>query len=266
MAENEKIYEAISNVMAEIGAIGKNKQNEQQKFMYRGIDDVMNALQPALVKNKVFIVPEVTSEERSERTSVKEFQGQKKESTLLYTRLGITYKFFTEDGSFIEAKVIGEAMDSGDKATNKAMSIAYKYACFQVFCIPTEEMVDPDAEVHEPAPKNTKQTKADKSKEATGAATQKPAASENTTQGSKATPAPVPTPEQMQEVAKQKIGPEKIAVIKKELERTGIKEQSIIDRYKKAGYEITKLEDITEGIFQGVVNALKKTKSKEVQA
>lgn len=47
-------------------------------------------------------------------------------------------------------------MDTGDKATNKAMSIAFKYACFQVFCIPTEEMIDPDAEVHEVVKKGAK--------------------------------------------------------------------------------------------------------------
>ncbi len=141
MAESGKIYDAISNVMAEIGAIGKEKKNQQQGFMYRGIDDVMNALQPSLVKHKVFIVPEVTSESREEKIN-------KNGTLLFYVRLGITYRFFTTDGSSIETRVIGEAMDSGDKATNKAMSIAYKYACFQVFCIPTEEMKDPDAEVH----------------------------------------------------------------------------------------------------------------------
>lgn len=140
-----KIYEAICGVMADIGAVGKNKKNQQQGFMFRGIDDVMNALAPALVKNKVFIVPEITGEEREERQT-------QKGGVLFYVRLHITYRFFTTDGSYIEAKVIGEAMDSGDKATNKAMSIAYKYAAFQVFNIPTEEMKDPDAEVHDVAP------------------------------------------------------------------------------------------------------------------
>lgn len=250
MADNIKIYAAISSVMAEIGAVGKDQKNQQQGFMYRGIDDVMNALQPALVKNKVFIVPEVTSEERSERVTVKEYQGQKKESVLFYTRLGVTYKFFTDDGSFIEAKVIGEAMDSGDKATNKAMSIAYKYACFQVFCIPTEEMIDPDAEVHEPAPKG-KATRANKSK-ATNSE-EKP----TQTQAPKVAPPPAPTPEKMAEVAHQKINAAKVNVIKGELERTGVSEKAICDRYK-----FNKLEDCTEELFIKVMNALKNTKSK----
>lgn len=140
------IYESIVNVMAEIGAVGKNKKNTQGAgFMYRGIDDVMNALQPALVKHKVFVVPTVLNEERSERKS-------NNGGTLLYSRLTIKFDFFTVDGSSVSATVIGEAMDSGDKATNKAMSIAFKYACFQVFCIPTEEMRDPDADTYKVEP------------------------------------------------------------------------------------------------------------------
>ena len=137
-----KIYEAISNVMADIGAVGKNDVNKSQGFRYRGIDAVMNALNPAMVKHRVFCVPEILEQQREERTSR---QG----AVLIYSVCKIKYRFFTTDGSFVEAVTIGEGMDSGDKATNKAMAIAFKYACFQVFCIPTEEMTDPDGESHE---------------------------------------------------------------------------------------------------------------------
>lgn len=136
------IQKAIIGVMQDVGAVGKNDKNKQQGFMYRGIDAVMNALQPAMIKNGVFVVPTVLKEEREERTT-------KSGTVLFYTRLLIKYTFYADDGSYISADVIGEAMDSGDKATNKAMSIAFKYACFQVFCIPTEEMKDPDEECHE---------------------------------------------------------------------------------------------------------------------
>ena len=136
------IYESISKVMGEIGAVGKNTKNQQQGFMYRGIDAVMNAINPALVKHKVFVVPEVLEQTREERTNAKG-------TTLIYSIIKVKYTFYAEDGTSVSAVVIGEGMDTGDKATNKAMSIAFKYACFQVFCIPTEEMVDPDAEVHE---------------------------------------------------------------------------------------------------------------------
>lgn len=153
--EEKKIYSAICGVMADVGAVEKNSQNMQQNFMFRGIDAVMNALSPALIKNRVFIVPEVTNEERTERTNAKG-------NVLFYTRLFVTYRFYTDDGSYIEAKVIGEAMDTGDKATNKAMSIAYKYACFQVFNIPTKEMPDPDSDCHEVKPKASEQSTASK--------------------------------------------------------------------------------------------------------
>lgn len=144
MANN--IYKAINEVMKEIGAVGKNQKNSQQGFMYRGIDAVMNAINPALTNHGVFVVPEVLEQTREERTT-------SKGNLLIYSICKIKFSFFAEDGSHVEAITIGEGMDSGDKATNKAMSIAFKYACFQVFCIPTEEMVDPDAECHEIKPK-----------------------------------------------------------------------------------------------------------------
>ena len=143
------IYESISRVMTEVPAIAKAKDNKQQGFKYRGIDDVMNALQPLLAKNKVFVVPQVLEQIREERVSSK---GGK----LFYTILKIKFTFYAEDGSFVEAITIGEGMDSGDKASNKAMSIAMKYALFQVFCIPTE-LDDPDAESHEVAEKITEE-------------------------------------------------------------------------------------------------------------
>lgn len=157
MADKKNIYETVSAVMTEIGAIGKNSRNEQQKFMFRGIDAVMNALAPALQRHKLFIVPEVLEHTREERTKRSvDYNGVEKVTTLIYSICKIKYRFIAEDGSFIESVVIGEGMDSGDKATNKAMSIAFKYACFQVFCIPTEEMVDPDAESHEVIPEEPK--------------------------------------------------------------------------------------------------------------
>lgn len=145
MAEG-MIYKAISNCMREIGAVGKNSRNTAQGFMFRGIDAVMNAINPALVNNGIFVVPEILEQRREERTNTKG-------TTLLYSVCTIKYTFFAEDGSSVSAVVIGEGMDTGDKATNKAMSIAFKYACFQVFCIPTEEMKDPDADSHEVAKK-----------------------------------------------------------------------------------------------------------------
>lgn len=142
--EKKNIYETITAVMEEIGAIGKNSKNNQQNFMYRGIDAVMNALSPAFVKHRLFVIPEVLEQKREERQT-------NKGGNLIYSICRVKYTFYAEDGSSLAAVTIGEGMDSGDKATNKAMSIAFKYACFQVFCIPTEEMRDPDSDSPDPS-------------------------------------------------------------------------------------------------------------------
>lgn len=141
MAEKKNIYETIILVMDEVGVIGKEKRNKSQGFMYRGVDDVMNALNPAFIKHRLFMVPEVLEQSREERKT-------KSDGNLIYSVCKVKYTFYAEDGSFIEAVVVGEGMDSGDKASNKALAVAFKYACFQIFCIPTEEMKDPDEENH----------------------------------------------------------------------------------------------------------------------
>lgn len=152
MEANGKIYELIGKAMAEIGAIGKDSLNAQQGFKYRGIDAVYNTLYPVMAKFGLFITPEIIDHKREERTSTKTYNGQTKTTTLLYSIITVRYTVYAPDGSNVCMTVIGEGMDSGDKATNKAMSIAMKYAMFQLFMIPTEA-VDPDGECHEVDPK-----------------------------------------------------------------------------------------------------------------
>ncbi len=143
------IYAAICGVMEDIKAVGKDALNKTQGFKYRSIDAVMNALNPAMIKHKIFCAPEVIEQIREERTTGKG-------STLIYSVCKMKYRFFAVDGSYVDAVVVGEGMDSGDKATNKAMSVAFKYACFQTFCIPTENLIDdPDADTPELNRKNS---------------------------------------------------------------------------------------------------------------
>ena len=141
-----QIFRAIPAIMGELSAVKKEKTTQEgaRRFAYRGIDDVMNAMWPLLSKHKVFVVPEVIDQQREERQTVKG-------STLLYSILRVRFTFYAEDGSSIQAVTVGEGMDAGDKASNKAMAVALKYALFQTFCIPTEEMADddPDRQVHE---------------------------------------------------------------------------------------------------------------------
>lgn len=140
--EKAMIYGLIAKAMSKIGAIGKNSENAQQKYKFRGIDAVYNALNPVMAELGLFICPEILEQRREERENANH-------TVLKYSILTIKYTMYAPDGSSISCTVVGEGMDSGDKASNKAMSVALKYACFQLFMIPTEEMVDPDAESHE---------------------------------------------------------------------------------------------------------------------
>lgn len=159
-----KIHEALAAIMADCPAISKSQKNQQQGFMYRGVDVVMNVLQPLMIKHKVFATPEVLECTREERTT-------QRGGNLIYTTLKVRYTFYCDDGSSVSAVVQGEGMDSADKSSNKAMSVAFKYACFQVFCIPTEEMIDPDSE----APPNSQKKPAKSSQKPAPAPSQPPA-------------------------------------------------------------------------------------------
>ena len=140
------VYKAINKVQEEISRIGisKDRRNTQGSgYSFRGIDDIYNALAPALARHGLCILPRVLSREVVERTS-------KSGGALFYTTLDVEFDFVAaEDGSKHVVRVMGEAMDSGDKSTNKAMSAAYKYACLQAFSIPTEGDNDSDAQSHE---------------------------------------------------------------------------------------------------------------------
>ena len=137
-----QVYVAISNVMAGLAraGIGKVRKNESQGYKFRGIDDVYNALAPLMAGEGLCILPKCLSRSVTERQSARG-------GVLFAVVVDVEFTFASsKDGSHVTVRVPGEAMDSADKATNKAMSAAYKYACLQTFCIPTEG--DNDADAH----------------------------------------------------------------------------------------------------------------------
>lgn len=142
---NPLIYGKIIAVMKDIDAIAKSRKNAVQGYNFRGIDDVYNELHTPLAEHGVFTIPEILEERTEERTT-------SKGSSLIYRILKIKFTFYAEDGSNVAAIVIGEGMDSGDKASNKAMSVAHKYALMQVFAIATEDEKDPEINSHEVKP------------------------------------------------------------------------------------------------------------------
>lgn len=141
-----KVYQAINAVQEDLSkdGISKDRTNNQgnTSYKFRGIDDVYNALSPLLAKHGLCILPRMISRECAERTS-------SKGNALFYVTVEAEFDFVSaEDASKHTVRTFGEAMDSGDKATNKAMSAAYKYAAFQAFAIPTEGDNDADASSH----------------------------------------------------------------------------------------------------------------------
>jgi hypothetical protein len=139
----EAIHGAICAMLAEVDAIAKERKNVQQGFTFRGIDDIYNTVHPVLAKCKVYPRAEILESDQQERTT-------RSGNVQFFVRLKMRYHLVSGvDGSSIWTEVIGEAADTGDKAYNKAMSIAYKYALFQLLCIPTEA-IDPDATIPEP--------------------------------------------------------------------------------------------------------------------
>lgn len=145
-----KVYQAINAVQRALAksGISKDRKNMQGSgYMFRGIDDVYNAVSPLLAEHGLCILPRMLSRICEERAS-------KSGGALFYVTVEAEFDFVSaEDGSKHTVKTFGEAMDSGDKATNKAMSAAYKYAAFQAFAIPTEGDNDADSHTHEVAPK-----------------------------------------------------------------------------------------------------------------
>lgn len=144
-----KVYQAINAIQLALSKTGisKDRTNHQGSgYKFRGIDDVYNAISPLLAEHGLCILPRMLNRECTDRISAKG-------GNLFYVTVEAEFDFVSaEDGSKHTVKTFGEAMDSGDKATNKAMSAAYKYAAFQAFAIPTEGDNDSEAQTHDVAP------------------------------------------------------------------------------------------------------------------
>lgn len=139
---------AVQGALSKVG-IAKNRRNEQGSgYNFRGIDDVYAALSPLLAEHGLVIVPRMTERVVVERQT-------KAGGALFNVTVKADFDFVSsDDGSTHTASTYGEAMDSADKATNKAMSAAYKYAAMQAFCIPTEGDNDTDGTTHDVAPRS----------------------------------------------------------------------------------------------------------------
>jgi len=147
MSDKRSIFEIFADVKREVGPVGKDSKNTQQNFNYRGIDAVVNAAAKALDTHGVITVPMLDQYDYDGNVEV-----GKNRSLMGHVKLEVTYRFYGPAGDHFDAKVPGEAMDSGDKATAKAMSVAYRIALLQTLNLPTSE-ADPDSQTYERSPR-----------------------------------------------------------------------------------------------------------------
>ena len=140
------IYSKMNAVMKEIGYVSKDQKNQAQGFKFRGIDQFVNALYPALCKHGVFMTTDVV-EKHETLKDVERSSGKK--GVDKHVSLTMKYTFWAEDGSSVSSTIASEGLDSGDKSTNKALSAALKYALIQSFSIPTTDMAEGDLETPE---------------------------------------------------------------------------------------------------------------------
>lgn len=148
--KNKTLFQKLLDISNELGAIGKDRKNNFQGFQYRGVEDVMNGLNPLLIKHKVIVYPNV----REYKTEC--VQGEAK---MTYRTTGILEYHFVdaETGDTFTASVLGEGNDTSDKASYKAMSGAIKYALFQTLMIPTEDDPDKESPVTQPKEKTVQE-------------------------------------------------------------------------------------------------------------
>lgn len=154
MSDGKLIFKKMALILGEISSVGKNSTNSAQGYKFRGIDDMVNATHVALKKHGVFITTDVVSKDSEVREVIR---GNGKAAIDKIVELTMKYTFHAEDGSSISSTIASEGLDSGDKATNKALSAALKYALIQTFQIPTEDMEEADmtSPVLEAPPKKT---------------------------------------------------------------------------------------------------------------
>ena len=146
-----QIHSAICAIMSEVGGVGKTKTNTIQNYKFRGIADLYLACQPIMAKHGVHVSP-VAIEDHDMQVGKTKHGGDS-----YHVTMRVRFRAYAVDGSFVEVQTMGEAMDTSDKAFNKAASAAMKYALIQLFAIPEE---DPEIDTESGSPEQTTGAKA----------------------------------------------------------------------------------------------------------
>lgn len=160
----KKIYAAMARIQGEVECVPKDAQAQGKGnfsgYKYRRLERIYATLQRLMAKHGVFSTPQVIEQKRE----------QIRDTNWVSTVLTVKYTFWCDDGSHVEAIVVGESLDSSDKGCNKALSAAEKYCLIQCFKLPTEEAIDSESETPEP-PAGSQQGSDPQPRQANGAGT-----------------------------------------------------------------------------------------------
>lgn len=219
------IYGALSSAIKLIseGGLKKSQYNEQQKYWFRGIDDVYNCLSPVLAKFGLVVVPSVENCELSQYTN-------KNQTVFTRAIATVNYIVAATDGSLVQTRMVGEGMDTGDKAVAKALSMAYKSMAIELFCIPIEG--DDDADNGHPGD-------TDEQPEGGKRAIKEPQAKAPEAKAPEAKAPPTPSG--------RRITPGEIAFLRKKCESASVTEASLTERFG-----LKSLDEMDEGTFKDV--------------
>lgn len=140
--QHASLVAAISAVMDEIGSVKKEQRNENQRYMFRGIDAVVNAASPVFRRHGVIVFPTLVD-------IAYDAVAARNGGAMTHVKVIVDYTFRHADSDeALTVRVPGESMDSGDKATPKAMSVAFRIALLQALALPTDE-ADPESQTYE---------------------------------------------------------------------------------------------------------------------
>ena len=136
---SDSIHKKMAAILAEFPAVTKDRLQPQAKYNYRGIDDALRELNPLLSKHGVYLqlvdlVP-----------TFLDAGTTKSGNTQVRCVVVGKVRFVSDDGSYTEASLVGEGVDTGDKAMMKAQANGLKYVLWYTFCVPTDEKKDSEA-------------------------------------------------------------------------------------------------------------------------
>lgn len=144
-SQGQAIHRSMGEVMRSVTAIYKSQYNEQQRFRYRGVDDIINALHGLFADAGIVIIPRELEFQTSELPMAPDRDG--KARVMHRTLIHMEFTFMsTLDGSVVTADGWGEGQDMADKGPYKAKSFALKSVLSQMFLIPTADL-EPKQEI-----------------------------------------------------------------------------------------------------------------------